>query len=352
MAAAKHMAMLAGLAVLGQLPALANESTNVATRMAEATAPSVTSERPWGTWSYDPGAGLFYQNVDFRWTLWGYAERLIDAQGDNNSTWRRFRQGSEFDLPRITDQLRPALVYEIDMVNSDFFKNGIGGTSGFGRRNLENFFVAIQDVRDPGHLRALLGQNPHILSREDNLSSGNLPTINRSLILEEHRTANLFGAQFGFEYVQALSPQYTIAFAALDNRGSFNVDRPRYSIGNSLSAKLSATPFEDRDSGQKLTLGGGIDHTMDIHNGMLRLLTAVGQSGLGALPAEGDKLTVEGDVSYSFKAFGHPITLEAEVLLSNFSGSKTKIGGGYVMAQLSRFDTEIWGDLDLSSAMM
>ncbi|ULK94925.1 hypothetical protein [Bradyrhizobium sp. I71] len=112
--------------------------------MAEATAPSVTSERPWGTWSYDPGAGLFYQNVDFRWTLWGYAERLIDAQGDNNSTWRRFRQGSEFDLPRITDQLRPALVYEIDMVNSDFFKSGIGGTSGFGRRNLENFFVAIQ----------------------------------------------------------------------------------------------------------------------------------------------------------------------------------------------------------------
>ncbi|WP_156402754.1 MULTISPECIES: hypothetical protein [unclassified Bradyrhizobium] len=145
----------------------------------------------------DPGASLFYQNVDFRWTFWGYAERLVDAQGDNNSTWRRFRQGSEFDLPRITDQLRPALVYEIDMVNSYFFKNGIGGTSGFGRCNLENFFVAIQDVRDPGHLRALLGQNPHILSREDNLSSGNLPTINRSLILEEHGTANLFGAQFG-----------------------------------------------------------------------------------------------------------------------------------------------------------
>lgn len=297
--------------------------------------------------SYDPGAGLVYREGDFKWTLWGYAERLIDPKDDSNSKWRRFRQGSEFDFPRITDWLRPAFVYEIDMVDSDFFRNGIGGTKGFGRRNLENFFVAIQDVADPTQLRALFGQNPHILSREDNLSSGNLPTINRSLILEEHGTVNTFGAQFGFEYTKALSPQYSIALAALDNRGSFNVDQPRYSVGNSLSAKLSATPLNYKDSGQRLTWGIGVDNTMDVHNGLFRLLTAIGQGDLGAIPAEGNKFTIEGDVAYTFKAFGHPVTLEAEGLYSNFHSTRTNVGGGYVMARFSVFDNVNWGDLDL-----
>lgn len=61
---------------------------------------------------------------------------------------------------------------------------------------LENLFVALQNPKDPGQFRLLAGENTHILSREDYLSSGILPT-NRSLILEEHGSVNCFGTKVG-----------------------------------------------------------------------------------------------------------------------------------------------------------
>ena len=139
--------------------------------------------------AFNPDAGVVVQSGDFRITAWGFVERLIDPDGKDG--WRRVRHGAEFDLPRLTPRLRAAVVYEVDLTNSDFLRNGPF------RRNFENLFVSLQDADDPGRFRVLFGHNTHILSRDDNLSSGNLPTINRSLVLEEHGSVNAFGAQMG-----------------------------------------------------------------------------------------------------------------------------------------------------------
>ena len=137
------------------------------------------------------------------------------------------RQGAEFDFPRFTSSLRGALVYEVDLTNTDFFGDfGNGGR--LSRRNFENLFLALQDANDPGRFRILIGENTHILSRDDNLSSGNLPTINRSLILEEHGSVNSFGTQWGVQFQRALSDRVTLMLSAQDNRGSLNAQDPRW----------------------------------------------------------------------------------------------------------------------------
>ena len=97
--------------------------------------------------SFNPDAGVVVQSGDFRITAWGYAERLIEPEGKDG--WRRVRQGAEFDLPRLSPHLRPAVVYEVDLTNSDFFRNGPF------RRNFENLFVSLQDADDPGKFRLL-----------------------------------------------------------------------------------------------------------------------------------------------------------------------------------------------------
>ena len=68
---------------------------------------------------------------------------------------------------------------------------------------------------------------------------------------------------------------------------------------------------------------------------------------LGGVPATGDKLTFEGDAAYTFSIAGRPATIEAELIRSRFSGSKSDVFGGYAMAQFSLFDTREAGDLDL-----
>lgn len=295
-------------------------------------------------WIHDPAAGLVYQRGDFKAILWGYAEYLFDPGGENE--FRRFRQGSEFLLPRLNDSLRPAFVYEFDLTNSDFLRNGIGGPNGLGRRNLENLFVALQDPADSTRFRVLFGENTHILSREDNLPSGNLPTINRSLILEEHNNINVFGPQFGLEVRRALSPHYTVMLSALDNRGSFNAEVPRYTVGNSLSAKLIAKPIDDQASGRKLAWGLGVDNTRDIQDRTFSLLTAIAQTSLGGVPATGNKISASADIAYTLRLLGRLTTIEAEGIYSSFSGSGSDVGGGYAMLQYSLLDGVRWGDLD------
>jgi hypothetical protein len=81
----------------------------------------------------------------------------------------------EFDLPRFTKKYRAAFIYEVDLTDTNFFRNRPRA------KIFENLFFAVQDAKDPGKFRILFGENTHILSREDNLSSGSLPTINRSL---------------------------------------------------------------------------------------------------------------------------------------------------------------------------
>ena len=289
--------------------------------------------------SHKPDAGIIVQSGDFRITAWGFAERLIDPDGKDG--WRRVRQGAEFDLPRITPHLRPAFVYEVDLTNSDFLRNGPF------RRNLENLFVSLQDTDDPGKFRLLFGHNTHILSRDDNLSSGNLPTINRSLILEEHGSVNAFGAQMGFQVQKALSPKATVQFSVGDNRGSLNAADVRSSIGRSVAGKVLLTPINDAEHGRKLTLGFASDYTGNITNCTFTLGTAIAQAPLGGVAATGDKLTFEADAAYTFPLAGRPATIEAELIRSRFSGSDSDVFGGYVMGQVSLFDKRDAGDLDL-----
>ncbi len=292
--------------------------------------------------SFNPDAGIVYQSGDFRVTAWGFAERAIDFSGPDY--FRRVRQGAEIDLPRLSDSVRPAFVYEVDLTNTNFFGDA-GGGGNLSRRNFENLFFALQDPNDPGKFRVLIGENTHVLSRDDNLSSGNLPTINRSLILEEHGSVNSFGTQFGVQFQKALSDKLTIQLAAQDNRGSLNAADARYEIGNSLSGKVILVPLNT--GGRKLTIGAAVDHTSDIRDRAFTLATAIGAMPIGGVAATGDKITGEADIAYTFLLLGHAATLEAEGLYSDFSESHSDVGGGYAMAQVSLFDAPGTGDLDL-----
>ena len=354
--AARRLSLGLMLAGVGILPAFgqsspASPATSPAGRELPpaSTTPPAAPAQP----TMQPGFSLNdnggnYHVGDFTWTFCGYGERIFNPGSGSQDYWRRFRQGSEIDLPRVTTGLRPAIVYEFDLTDSNFLANGTGNRRGLGRRNLENLFFAIQDADDATKLRALVGENTHILSREDNLSSGNLPTVNRSLILEEHNGTGIFGAQFGVEYGMALSPKWSIAVAALDNRGSFNQDQPQYTVGNSFSAKLASTPIDDSEHGRKLSWGIGIDHTRSFRERTFPLLTATLQSQIGGVQVRGNKLSLEADAAYTFPAlFSQPATIEAEGIYSRFDGSKTDVGGAYAMIQHQVFSSEQYGELDL-----
>jgi len=289
-------------------------------------------------WSYDSDAGAMYQRGDFRWTSWGYGEHVFRLEGDG--FWRRVRQGMEFDLPRFAPHYRPALVYEVDFTDTNFFRDR-------SKLNIwENLYAAIQDADDPGKMRLLFGENTHILSREDNLSSGNLPTINRSLILEEHGSVRSFGTQFGVELVKAVTPRYTLALSALDNRGSLNTSNPRYVVGNDLAIKVSGLLIDDKERGRTLYAGASLDQTRDIRNGTWTFISAVAGQAIGTAPASGNKATGEMEAVYTDRMGRHPYSLESEDFVSLFSKTNTRIQGGYGLGQFSLFHTARAGDLD------
>ena len=136
--------------------------------------------------------GFVYRKNDFKAAIAGYGEGLVDP-GNSGNSFRRARQSLAMEFPRFTKKYRAAFVYEVDFTDSNFFRNDPRF------KIFENLFVAVQDAKDAGKFRALIGENTHILSREDNLSLGNLPRINRSLILEEHGSTGSFGTQFGIQ---------------------------------------------------------------------------------------------------------------------------------------------------------
>lgn len=306
------------------------------TTAGSATETVPTTHKP--GWGYDPDAGLVLQHGDFKWTSWGYGEHVFRPQGDG--FWRRVRQGMEFDLPRFAPHYRSAIVYEVDFTDTNFFRDRP-------KLNIvENLYVAVQDAEDPGKARVLFGENTHILSREDNLSSGNLPTINRGLVLEEHGSVHSFGTQFGVEAFKSITPRYAIAFAALDNRGSLNTSNPRYVVGNSLAVKLTGQLLNDEKEGRKLSIGAALDHTRDIRDGTWTFLSAVAGQAIGSAPASGNQLSAEGEIVYTGRLRHHPYMLESEHIISRFSKSRTVLPGGYFLAQYSVFDTRRWGNLD------
>ena len=302
--------------------------------------PMVGTATPVQGLSFKPDAGIVFRSDDFSLTTWGFAEPVFDPGGSDS--WRRFRQGAELDLPRFGGgNLRPIVFYEFDLVNSDFFR-----IKPF-RRGFENLFVALQDADDPGKFRVLIGENTQILSRDDNLSSGNLPTINRSLVLEEHGSTNSFGTQFGIQLQKRISDALTLQVSTQDGRGSLNTDSPRYAIGNGFSAKAILTPKIDPDSGRKLSFGLAVDYTRDITDRSFSLATALAVAPIGGVAATGNRFTVEADAAYTFPLAGHPTTVEGEFIRSRFSGSRSDVYGGYTMAQFSVFDAPKAGDLDV-----
>ncbi len=306
-----------------------------------------TTRPPSRTWSYNPDAGAVYHRGDLTWTLWGFAERYWGPRSSAipADVWRRVRQGMEVDLPRFDGLgagggVRPVLFYEADVTDNNFFRAGREA------QVFENLYVAVQDASDPGRGRVLFGENTHVLSREDNLSSGNLPTINRSLVLEEHGSVNSFGTQWGVQAQRALTPRLALAVSAQDNRGSLNTIHPRYVVGNSVAAKLTAVALTDTVRARRVTVAAGADYTRNIRDRTFTLASAVGAETLGGAVATGDKLTFESDVAYTGHVAGRPFTLEAEGLASDFSHSRTDVVGGYAQVQVSVFDRSHRGDLD------
>jgi len=288
---------------------------------------------------------VVYQSGDFRLTGWGVAERIIDFDGPDY--FRRVRQGAEIDLPRITDHLRIAGVYEIDLTDTNAFGINPGRAGPLNSHDFENLLVALQDADDPAKFRLLTGHNTSILSRDDNLSSGNLPTINRSLILEEHGSVNTFGAQLGVQVQKMLSPKITLLGSIGDNRGGLNAAQVNFSFGRAVAAKIVLTPLSDDKGGRKLSLGFGVDRTTGIRDRVFTLATPIALAPIGGVQATGTKTSGEADIAYVFPVAGHPVTLEAEGIYSRFSGSRSDVYGGYAMVQASVFDQPNVGDLDL-----
>jgi hypothetical protein len=293
---------------------------------------------------FKPDAGIVYQSDDFRVTAWGFAERLIDPDGPDY--FRRVRQGAEIDLPRISERLRIAGVYEIDLTDTNAFGINPGPAGPLNSHNFENLFVALQDADDQAKFRLLFGHNTSILSRDDNLSSGNLPTINRSLLLEEHGSTNTFGAQLGVQVQKMLSSKATLLASIGDNRGGLNAQQVKFSFGRAIAAKIVLTPISDSNGGRKLTAGLAVDRTTGIRDRSFNLATALALAPIGGVAATGTKTSGEADIAYTFPIAGHPVTIEAEGIYSRFSESRSDVYGGYVLGQLSLFDTLGAGDLD------
>ena len=137
-----------------------------------------------------------------------------------------------------------------------------------------------------------------------------------------------------------------MALSAQDNRGSLNTAQPRFRIGNSLAAKVTTVALRDTVRRRQLTFGAGVDYTRAIVDRTFTLASALGAQALGGTRATGNKVTIEGDLAYTWMAGSHPVSLDGEFLFSDFSHSLTDVYGGYAMLQSSLIDNARWGDID------
>lgn len=292
---------------------------------------------------YDKDAGFRYKSGDFTLTTWAYAERLFSA--NNSPAWRRARQGMEFLFPSFgfkinNNKYRTSLFYEVDFADNNFFR----ATKRF--NIMENLFVAFQNAKDPNKFKLIFGQNVHILSREDNLSSGNLSTINRSLILEEHGSTNNFGTQWGFQFQSQINKKTFLQASLQDNRGSLNTPSPQFKFWNGVAVKITQSILQPSDSNtHKLNIGLATDYTRNIKDKSFALASGIYNDFLGSTPATGNKLTFENNADYTNTLGKHFYTLEYEAIYSNYSDQKLNVTGGYGQLQFQVFDKKQFGDL-------
>jgi hypothetical protein len=299
--------------------------------------------KPKEGFQYDPDAGLQYKKGDFKWTTWAFAERLF--AGGNPAAWRRVRQGMDISLPAYpltikNSPFRTDLIYEVDFTDNNFFRD----SKRF--KIWENLFLTFQNAKDPNKFRLLFGENTHILSREDNLSSGNLPTINRSLILEQSGSTNSFGTQWGFQVQSQVSPKTFLQASLQDNRGSLNQDHPSFQFWNGVAGKITESFIQSSDkSAKKLNAGFAVDETRNIKNKFFTLNSGILQNTIGSIPASGNKLTFEHNLDYTNKIGKHFYILEYEGIYSTYSDQHLQVRGGYAQVQFQLFDGERLGEL-------
>ncbi len=192
----------------------------------------------------------------------------------------------------------------------------------------------------------MFGENTSILSREDNLSSGNLPTINRSLILEQHGSTNSFGTQWGFQLQKQIAPKTFLQASLQDNRGSLNQDKPMYQFWKGTALKVTQTILQPTDSSaKKWNVGFAVDYTRDIPYKQFTLNTGIHQQSIGSTPASGNKLTFENNMDYTNSLNKHLYTIEYELIYSNYSIQKLSVAGGYAQLQYQLFDDNKAGDV-------
>ena len=210
----------------------------------------------------------------------------------------------------------------------------------------ENIFVSFQNAKDPNIFRILFGENTSILSREDNLSSGNLPTINRSLILEQHGSTNSFGTQWGFQFQSQVRKKTFLQVSLQDNRGSLNQDKPNFQFWNGVAVKITQSILQpSNNNNHKLNIGLAIDDTRNIKDKSFALASGIYNDFLGSTPATGNKLTFENNADYTNTLGKHFYTLEYEVIYSSYSDQKLNVSGGYGQLQFQVFDKKQFGDL-------
>lgn len=290
---------------------------------------------------YDPDAGFQYKKGDFKITTWGYGERLFG--GGKGPSWRRVRQGMEFLLPSYPftingDKYRTAFVYEVDFTDNNFFQPGKGYYI------WENLFLSFQDSKDPNKFRVLFGENTHILSREDNLSSGNLPTVNRSMILEQHGSTRNFGIQWGLQAHSQINPKTFLQFALQDDRGSINQQNPSFRFWNGAAAKVTRSVILPTNSSkQKLNIAVAADVTGHVKDRPFTLISAINQVALGGLAAGGTKTSFYQSADYTNTVNHHFYSAEYELIYSDYSSPQLKVYGGYVLGQFQLFDQKKTG---------
>ncbi|HYM94792.1 MAG TPA: hypothetical protein VET23_11680 [Chitinophagaceae bacterium] len=251
----------------------------------------------------------------------------------------------EFQLPSYPfkingNKFRTNIFYEVDFTDNNFFKD----SKRF--KIWENLYITFQNAKDANKFRILFGENTSILSREDNLSSGNLPTINRSLILEEHGSTNSFGTQWGFQVQSQINKKTFLQASLQDNRGSLNQDNPSFQFWNAVAIKITQSILQPtNNSSQKLNIGFAIDHTRNITNKNFALASGINNKTIGSTAATGSKLTFENNVDYTNTVGKHFYTFEYEAIYSRYSAEKLNVAGGYGQLQFQVFDKKQFGDL-------
>ena len=294
------------------------------------------SDGPAQGWSLDPDAGAVWTRGGWTYTTWGFAQGVV---WDGEPYWRRARQGMLL-LSTAIGGVRATAVYEVDLTDNDFFRLGPGW------KIFENAFIGVQNAESADRFRVLYGENTHVLSREDNQSSGNLPTINRSMILESHGSVHAFGTQWGGQLRGTVGHGVLLTASMGDNTGSLNQEHPHFGVANDFGGKASA-PLWKNAADSRLAVGAAGDYTRHSDDPAFILASSLGNAPLLRAPVGGARVSGEVDAELILRGHALPLQVETEWIASRFAGTGTIALGGYVQGLAQLYDSRCHGDLSV-----